>query len=61
MSDSDLYESGGCFMKLHVDATFRWLDRTCLCNRREAGKAGEFVALNEVSRTSDNSLDTVGV
>jgi hypothetical protein len=48
-------------MKLHVDATFRWLDRTCLCNRREAGKAGEFVALNEVSRTSDNSLDTVGV
>jgi hypothetical protein len=39
-------------ISLHMDARFRWLDRTCLCPERHstaARKVGSFIPLNKVS------------
>jgi hypothetical protein len=50
MGDPELYESEDGF-SLHMDAKYRWVDRTCLCPKihSAAKKTGEFIELSNVS------------
>jgi hypothetical protein len=74
VSDDPKYHHSEGTFSLHLDARFRWLDRTCLCPERYSDarkKVGSFVTLNKVStitllydsfserpRPSNRSLDS---